>query len=263
MSYIQGFILSVIQGIAEFLPISSSGHLLVVRNFMELQDAPVIYDIFLHFATLIVIVVVFRKRIWSLIDVLFKLKEVKSNPEVKSRFNVILLILLTTVITAVLGVFFDGLEITNPKIVYSLFIFTGLFLYAGKFLNGKTSFNNTGLKSSIIVGLAQGVGVLPGVSRSGITITAGILSGLTREAASEYSFIIAIPAIVGAVVLKIGDAERLLDVVSLPVMVFSFVTTMIVGFFALKLLLKLLNSGKFHFFSFYLIPMGILGLILG
>ncbi len=90
MSYLQGFILGVIQGIAEFLPISSSGHLMVVRNLMDLQDAPVLFDILLHLATLIVIVVVFRMRIWSLIRVFFELKNIKSDEDVKQRFNVII-----------------------------------------------------------------------------------------------------------------------------------------------------------------------------
>ncbi|MBN2617724.1 MAG: undecaprenyl-diphosphate phosphatase [Spirochaetales bacterium] len=263
MSFLQGFILSVIQGIAEFLPISSSGHLLVVRNFMNLEDAPVIFDILLHFATLVVIVVVFRKRIWSLIKVLFELKNLKTDNDVKQRFNVVLFILLSTFITAVMGVFIDGLEISNPKIVYSLFIFTGSFLFVGKYLKGSVDFTKMGIKNSVLIGISQGIGVLPGVSRSGITITTGVFSGLSREAASEYSFIISIPAIVGAVVLKIGEAEALLDVVSLPVVIFSLIVTMFVGYFSLKLLLKLLNSGKFHYFSFYLIPLGILGLIWG
>ncbi|MGL1891157.1 MAG: undecaprenyl-diphosphate phosphatase [Spirochaetaceae bacterium] len=263
MNYLQALILSVIQGIAEFLPISSSGHLFILRHFMELQDVPVLFDILLHLATLVVIFVVFRKRIWSLIKVLTELNKLKTDNDVKQRFNVILLILLTTFITAVIGLFFNNMDIQNPKVAYALFIFTGAFLIAGKYLNGKTPFQEAGLKSSILIGISQGIGVLPGVSRSGITITTGIFSGLSREAASEYSFIIAIPAILGAVILDIGDSGELLSVVALPVLIFSFVTTMVVGYFSLKLLLKLLNSGKFHFFSFYLIPIGILGLILG
>lgn len=263
MSYLQGFILGVIQGIAEFLPVSSSGHLLVVRYFMDLQDAPKLFDILLHLATLIVIVVVFRKRIWSLIKVLFEVKNLKNDESVKERLYIILLILISTVITAVLGVGIDYFEISNPKIVFSLFIFTGLFLYAGKYLKGNIPFQKTGIKNSILIGISQGVGVLPGVSRSGITITTGIFSGLTREAASEYSFIIAIPAILGAVVLDLKDSGELVSIIPLPVVVLSFITTMIVGYFSLKVLLKMLNSGKFHYFSFYLIPLGILGLIFG
>lgn len=263
MSFLQGLILSILQGVAEFLPISSSGHLLIFRNFMDLQDIPVLYDIILHIATLIVILVVFRKRIWSLIKVLFELKMIKTDDDVKQRFNVILFILLTTFITAVIGVLFKKMEITDPKVAYSMFICTGAFLFFGKFLKGNTVFQKTGLKSSILVGISQGIGVLPGISRSGITITTGVFSGLSREAAAEYSFIIAIPAILGAVILDIGDSGELLSLVSIQVIIFSFITTMVVGYFSLKLLQKLLNSGKFHYFSFYLIPLGILGLILG
>lgn len=263
MSYLQGFILGVIQGIAEFLPVSSSGHLLVVRNFMDLQEAPKLFDVLLHLATLIVIVVVFRKRIWSLIRVLFELKELKSNNDVKARFNVVLMIILSTFVFAVLGFGIKALNVENPKIVYSLFIFTGLFLFIGKRFHGHKPLEQIGIKRSILIGISQGIGALPGVSRSGITITTGVFSGLSREAASEFSFIIAIPAILGAVVLDLKDGGELLSMVPLPVVIFSFVTTMIVGFFSLKFLLKLLNSGKFHYFSFYLIPMGILGLILG
>jgi undecaprenyl-diphosphatase len=232
MSFLQGFILSVIQGIAEFLPISSSGHLFILRHFMDLQDIPVLFDILLHLATLVVIVVVFRLRIWSLIKVLFELKNLKTDQDVKERFNVILLILLTTFITAVIGILFKSLDIQSPKVAYSLFIFTGAFLIAGKFLEGNTPFQKASLKNSILIGISQGIGVLPGVSRSGITITTGIFSGLSRKAASEYSFIIAIPAILGAVILDMGDAGELLSVVALPVLIFSFITTMVVGYFS-------------------------------
>lgn len=263
MSYLQAFILSVIQGIAEFLPISSSGHLLVVRNFMDLQEAPVIYDILLHFATLIVIVIVYHKRIWSLIKVLFQVKEYKSDNDVKANINVILFMILTTFITAVMGIVIDSFGISNPKVAYALFIVTGIILFMGRLTKGERTLEKSCLKDSILIGLSQGIGVLPGISRSGITITTGVFSGLSRKAASEYSFIIAIPAILGAVVLKIGDAEDLLSVVSLPVVIFSMIVTMVVGYISLKLLLKLINSGKFHYFSFYLIPLGILGLILG
>ena len=263
MSFLQGFILSCLQGVAEFLPISSSGHLLIVRNFMDLQDIPVLYDIILHLATVIVILFVFRKKIWSLIKVLFELKKLKTDEDVKNRFNVVLFILISTFITAVIGVLFKNMEITEPKVAYSMFIVTGLILFIGKFISGKVSFYKMGLKNSLIVGLAQGIGVLPGISRSGITITSGIFSGLSRDAAAEFSFIVAIPAILGAVVLDLNDAGELLSIVSINVIVFSFVVTMIVGYFSLKLLQKMLNSGKFHYFSFYLIPLGILGLFLG
>lgn len=263
MSYLQGFILGVIQGVAEFLPISSSGHLLVVRNFMDLQEAPILFDILLHFATLIVICVVFRERIWSLIKVLFELKNIKNDKDVKARFNVVLMILISTLLTGVIGVIIKDLEIVNPKIAYGLFIFTGLFLFAGKYLHGHAKLQETGIKRAVLIGLSQGIGVLPGVSRSGITITTGIFSGLDRKAASEYSFIIAIPAILGAVLLEFKDAGELLSHVSMSVVLFSFITTMVVGYFSLKVLLKMLNSGKFHYFSFYLIPLGILGLVFG
>lgn len=263
MSYLQGFILGVIQGVAEFLPISSSGHLLVVRYFMDLQDAPKLFDILLHLATLIVIVVVFRKRIWSLIKVLFELKDLRTNDDVRLRFNVVLMIFLSTFVFGILGMGVKAMDINNPVIVYSLFIFTGVLLYIGKRFNGTIPLNKIGIKSSILIGISQGIGALPGVSRSGITITTGIFSGLSREAASEFSFIIAIPAILGAVVLDLKDSGELLSIVSLPVVIFSFVTTMVVGYFSLKILLKMLNSGKFHYFSFYLVPLGILGLIFG
>lgn len=261
MSYLQGFVLGVIQGVAEFLPISSSGHLLIIRNFMDLQDAPKLFDILLHLASLIVIVVVFRKRIWSLISVLFELKKIKTDEDVKLRFNVVLMILLSTVVFATLGFGVKAINVENPKIVYSLFIFTGIFLFVGKRFNGDVPLKRIGIKRSVLIGLSQGIGALPGVSRSGITITTGVFSGLSREAASEFSFIIAIPAILGAVVLDLKDAGELFSIVSLPVMTLSFVTTMVFGFISLKFLLKLLNSGKFHYFSFYLIPLGIFGLI--
>lgn len=262
MTYLEAFIFGVIQGIAEFLPVSSSGHLLVLKQFMDLQEVPVLFDVLLHLATLLVVVVVFRQRIGELFSALIRFKERKTDKEVQKGLYVIGLIMISTLITVVMGFSIEQFEVENyPAVVYGLFVFTGTFLFLGRKFQGEREFNNTTMKSGILVGIAQGIGVLPGVSRSGITITTGVFNGMSRKAAADYSFIISIPVILGAAILKLKEAEGLSQAVAPPVLLFSFAVTVIVGYVALKLLMKVLNSGKFHYFSFYLIPLGIWGLI--
>ena len=262
MTYIQSILLGALQGFTEFLPVSSSGHLTVALSFMNLQEVPVLFDILLHLSTLLVVVIVFKNRIWGIIISLFK----RGNIDQEDRTNrkLLLMILLSTVFTGVIGFALDGIGADKYLfIIYAFFIVTGFILIGSRFLGGSIDYRSIGIKQSIITGISQGLGVLPGISRSGITISAALLSGMDREKAGEYSFLISIPAILGAFILKLKDAEGLLDMVDPWVIIAGMLSAFIVGFFSLKLLLKLVKKGKLYFFSIYLIPLGIAGLVLG
>jgi len=172
------------------------------------------------------------------------------------------LIIIATVCTAVVGYGVSKLEMeTRTHLVSGLFLVTGAVLILTRFAGGEKTYREIGVKHGIITGLAQGIGVFPGISRSGITISAALFSGMTREEAGEFSFIISIPAIIGALLLKLREGEELLALVEPGVIIAGVAASFIVGFFSLLLLLRLIKGGKLFYFAFYLLPLGILSLI--
>jgi undecaprenyl-diphosphatase len=262
MNYFQGIFLGVLQGVSEFLPVSSSGHLLMMRNLLGLGEVPVLFDVILHVATLIVVLVRFRKKVAELLSSLFKWVVRKADDQDKINMKLIGIILIAVFLTGVIGLLIEKLDLSStPKIVFPLFLVTACILWLTRKASSGKKYQDLTIKDGIISGIAQGLGVLPGISRSGITISAGLYRKMNRDVAAEYSFLISIPAIMGALLLDLKDTSDLLYSVSLPVLSVSFIVTIISGFLALNLLVRLLNSGKFYYFSFYLIPLGILGLI--
>ena len=260
MSILKAVILGIIQGIAEFLPVSSSGHLLVTRNLMDLGDVPVLFDILLHVATLIVVVFVFRERVIALLHSLFRWMIRKSDERDKSNLKMIILILVATFFTGVFGIVINNLEFfQNPRVVSIFFIVTAVILWLTRYVKPRNEYGIPGLKEGILLGIAQGFGVIPGISRSGITISAALLGGIDRNKAGEISFIISIPAIIGAFLFDMKDGAQLMSEVSYLAVIAGFITTMIVGYFSLILLMKLIKSGRFYLFSFYLLPLGVIG----
>ncbi len=262
MSFLKAIILGVIQGIAEFLPVSSSGHLLVTRNLMDLGDVPVLFDIILHIATLFVVCFVFRERIIILFRTLFRWIIRKNDEKDRANLNTIVLILVSTFFTGIIGYFINKVEFfQNPRIVSVFFIITAIILWLSRYGKAKKSYGEIGVKEGVYLGIAQGLGVIPGISRSGITISTGLLAGIDREKAGEISFIISIPAILGALLLDLKDSVILFSEIAAVKIVVAFITTVIVGYFSLLLLMKLIRGGRLYFFSFYLLPLGVIGLI--
>ena len=262
MNFLQSILLGILQGIAEFLPISSSGHLVLARHLMQIEEIPILYDIFLHVATLAAVIIVFRKRIKNIIISLIKAIRRKNKNQDKENLRIFYLVIIATTATLVIGLivkkFLDAYPL-NYKAVASLSIVTGIILIASKFFKGSKGYLELNTKHGLITGIAQGIGVFPGISRSGITITASIASGINREKAGEFSFLISVPAILGALILDIKD----LEIINIEPMVIvsGMAAAFIVGLVSLILLLKIIKSGKFYYFSFYLIPMGLAFLI--
>ncbi len=262
MSYLQAIVLGLIQGLTEFLPVSSSGHLLMVRNLMGLGEIPVLFDVLLHVATLIVVLVMFRKIVLRLLVSLFRWIGRKSDESDRDNLRLIVIVLIATFITGVLGVAVSKLNVAEtPKIIFPLYLVTAVILWFTRRAKEGREYSNLTLGDGVFTGVAQGLGVLPGISRSGITISAGLYRGMNRDVAAEYSFLISIPAIVGALLLDLKDGVTLLESIAFPVLAASILTALISGFLALWILVRLIHSGKFWYFCFYLVPLGILGLI--
>ena len=268
MSIFQALVLGILQGIAEFLPISSSGHLAVVQNLFGLE-LPLIFDVCLHLATLLAVILVFRKRIWSLLCVFARWITRKSNPEDKAELSMIVAIIVGTFVTGIMGIVASKFLPEFPiKLVFVGFIITAfLLIYSNRQGNKNASETNStqlspiSVKQGLFVGFAQGIGTLPGISRSGITISASLLSKIDRETAGEFSFLLSIPAILGAFVLEAKDLDTLTQSISILPLAIGCLAAFTSGVLALTMLMKLIKKGKLQWFAYYLIPLAILGLI--
>lgn len=262
MTYGESLLLGAIQGVTEFLPISSSGHLVVMRSIMQLENIPLLFDVVLHVATLFVVLIVFRDRVGRILVAIGRTLIGRKDEEDGENIRLFGLIIVSTFFTGVLGLGLEKLKwFGDIKLVSILFIATGILLITTRFARGNIGYGTIGLKQGIIAGIAQGFGVLPGISRAGATIAASLLSGMSRDKAGEYSFLISIPAIAGALFLQLKDADALFASVPASVMAAGFLSSFFVGLVSLLLLLSLLKKGRLYIFSMYLIPLGILALI--
>jgi undecaprenyl-diphosphatase len=262
MSILEAIIFGAVQGVAEFLPISSSGHLALLKGLFALQEVPLLFDVLLHVATLLVVVVVFRHRLAHLVISFGRWAVRRSGERDRDDLRLILMLLGATVVTGVLGILLESLlDFGAPRFVSLLFLVTAGILLASRNRGGERTFLTITWKDALLVGFAQGFGVLPGISRAGITIAAGLFSGLDRRHAGEFSFLLSIPAILGALVLTLRDAAALGSGVGTVPVVAGFAVAAAVGLFSLVLLLRLVQSGKLHYFAAYLIPLGVFGLI--
>lgn len=263
MNILESVVLGAVQGLAEFLPISSSGHLVLMKEIMDLRDVPLLYDVLLHVSTLLVVVIVFRKRLVSICTSLFRCLKGTKSEEDAANIRLTWVLLIATVITVGIAVPVSMLEPEkNIRLVSILFIVTAAVLAGTRLVKGKKGYGEIGLKEAFITGIAQGAGVFPGISRSGITISASLYSGMSREKAGEYAFLLSIPAVLGALIFTLKDAESLNTVMPPAALAAGLIASFIVGAASLLLLLRLIKKGSLYFFSFYLLPLGIIGLVL-
>jgi undecaprenyl-diphosphatase len=229
---------------------------------MNISDIPVLFDVLLHCATLCSVLVVFRKRIAGIIVSLIHFITKKRSIQDDENLALIIPMLVATIITAVFGLFLSKIvKQQNISLVSVLFLVTAFILIISSRFKGQAGYKEIGLKQGLVTGFAQGLGVLPGISRSGITISAGVFSGINRETSAEFAFLLAIPAILGAVVLELRDLESLKMQVDLMQILVSFLTAFLSGIGALKLLMPLIKKGRLWCFALYLIPLGIIGLV--
>ena len=282
MTVIQGILLGILQGIAEFLPISSSGHLAVVQKLFSLEEVPLLFDIMLHLATLLAVVLYFRKKIWTLLCVFGRLIARRPAPktvneddllcgtEARGRMT-ILAVIITTVVTGAIGVFTSKLIPDMPvKVTCAGFIVTAILLVVSSIIERRNSSavknsaeKNDGIKwyQAIVIGVMQGFGTLPGISRSGSTIAGSQLCGVNRAAAGEYSFIVSIPAILGAFLLELKDFAEVGSTVGAAPVIAGCAAAFAWGYISLAVLMKIIRKGKLEWFACYLIPAGILGIL--
>jgi len=254
MNLIEVFILAIVQGITEWLPISSSGHLVIVQQLFGL-NVPVFFDVTLHVGTLVVALVFFRRDLTKIIKAVVQLNFETEEGKLAA------LIVTGSIPTAVIGFLFKDLFesfFSNPLAVGGAFMVTGCILYASKLAQDRSKSVN--YSDALLVGTAQGIALVPGVSRSGITISTGLLRRVKKEKAFQYSFLLYIPAVIGAAIgTGVTEWKSLaaadVDVFSI---VFGLVITTIVGYIFLKLLFKVVIKEKFHMFAYYCWALGLI-----
>ena len=268
MEYISIIIQGIIQGLTEFLPISSSGHLSVAQHFLGTEETGLLISIVLHLGTLVAVFIAFYKDIWGIIKEFFltigdiftgKFSWRNMNDSRRMLFMVIIATLLLVPAYFVKD-FFTCME-GDGDIIFEgcAFMFTALILFlSDACVKGFKTGKDMKIRDAIAVGLFQCVALFPGVSRSGSTITAGLFCGLTRETAVKFSFILGIPAILGGSVLEIKDAFESGTEFDIPLLLVGFAAAAAVGVLSIKLVSLVTKKNKFKWFGVYVLILGLL-----
>lgn len=247
VTLIQAIILSVIQGITEWFPISSSGHLALAQYYFGFQN--VSYDVFLHFAGIFAVLFVFKREILNIFS--FN----------KESIAFVKLLIIALIPAGIVGFLLsDWIEwfFSDMRFLGVFFILSGIIIYSTKYsIEKKSEINNL---DALFIGLIQAIAVLPGISRSGSTISAGLYRGLSKRVAIRFSFLMSIPLIIGASILK--AKELAVSDIGLNILVISFIITFFVSILSINLLIRIIGSDKFYLFGVYNLVLGILVILL-
>lgn len=273
--WLQALILGVLQGLTEFLPVSSSGHLVVFQQWLgegfTFLEQAVAFDLVLHVGTLLPVLWFYRKTLRDILRGTFSSSPIshEGGPIAWLRADqnrwLAAMVVAATIPTGLIGV---GLKDHFEKIFHSTtavcvaLIVTGALLYSTKLFERDPEGTGAALtlRSALLIGLAQGMAITPGISRSGSTIAVALLLGLPRELAARFSFLLSIPAILGAVVLVMKDGVVLQES-AWAALAIGFVSSMVVGYLALVMLVALVKRGGIYKFAYYLWPAAIVGLV--
>ncbi|MCK4859675.1 MAG: undecaprenyl-diphosphate phosphatase [Candidatus Omnitrophica bacterium] len=247
MTFFQAVISGVVQGVTEFLPVSSSGHLIILHHLLKIEQ-DFLFDIFVHLGTLIALLIFFYSDIISLFR------------KQKKLFS---LLIIASIPTAIIGFMWGDIFsrlFVNIKSVGIMLLITAVWLLVGdissRFIKTKKQIPN--VFSAFLIGIAQGVAIIPGISRSGTTISSGLICGLDRESAFKFSFLLSIPAVFGALLFKSKDFSLSCN----PNLIIGMLISGIVGYFCLHLLLNLMRKRKLYIFAIYCFAVGVGVLVL-
>lgn len=260
MELVDAIILGVIQGLTEFLPVSSSGHIELGKAILDTQvqdpDENLLFTVLVHFATALSTIIVFRKDIFELFKGIFQFKW-------NEEFQFALKIVLSMIPAVIVGLFFEeqleSLFSGNVLLVGFMLIITGLLLFlAGK---ARDTNKNVSWKDAVIIGVSQAVAMLPGISRSGSTISTSVLLGNDRTKAARFSFLMVVPLIFGKIAKDLlgGKIEFQADQ-NLP-LIAGFIAAFVTGWIACKWMIKLVKKAKLHYFSYYCFAVGLIAII--
>lgn len=271
MSWFEAIVMGIFQGVAEFLPISSSGHLALLQYIFKIKEGNLFFTEMLHFGTLLSIFIVYFKDIariiyefFGLIGTILKRKKITRLTKYQ-WFG--MLIIVGSIPTAIIGLslkdFFESLY-TSIVPIGIAFIVTGFLLWFAERSGGEgKDVRDVKLIDAILIGIFQGIAIIPGISRSGSTIVGGLFRGLKKPVATEYSFLLALPATFGAFLLGMKDVVEGGEAFVNGPLILGVILSAVTGVFAIKALIKLLNRNKLKYFSYYLWTLGVLTIIIG
>lgn len=267
MNLPSAFFLGLVQGLTEFLPISSSGHLVLGQHLLGFKEPEIFFDVCLHIGTFLSVLVVFREDVLNLIRGGLRFS-FNGNPFKKNRLDLqeklFLLVVVGTIPTVILGLFarheLERLFASIQAVSVNLLI-TGTFLWLTRYARPSAlrQVPQTRWKDALWVGLAQGIALAPGISRSGSTISSGLFLGLDRDWAGRFSFLLFVPAVMGALILELLRLKT--DHIEIGPVLLGTVTAALTGYVALRFLLKILRKGNFYVFAPYCWVVGLSGLI--
>lgn len=257
MTILEAIVAGFIQGITEILPISSSGHLILVHELFDMQADSLSFDVALHLATLVAIIFVLRKEVFDVLKIVFS-KKIFSSLGFK--------IVIATIPAGVCGYLLKDDSIyllRSAQVVAISMIFWGIVLYCADLISRKKKCKEGDLQKvswleSIIIGFAQAIALIPGTSRSGITMTAGLFAGVDKIRSAKFSFLLSIPAILGAVVFSGADAIRVGFDIGFAPLIVGCAMALICGIFSIKFLIKFLQTGTFLWFAVYRVLLGVI-----
>lgn len=271
MTLLSSILLGLIQGVTEFLPISSSGHLAIAEHLLgQTAEIPGFFDVLLHLGTLVAVLIAYWEDIWEMVMEFFcgvgdLIHGTTPTPVPPARRLILLIVVGTLPLFAVLPVkdLVEGLG-DNLYFVAGALLVTGCLLFASdRVRRGRKSERSATLVDVILVGIAQAVATCPGISRSGTTITAGCFVGFERKFAVRFSFLLSIPAVLGANLLSLKDAlEAGVDWPAVPVYLAGVAAAAVVGYACIRLLRMIAERGKFGFFAYYCWVVGAATLVL-
>ena len=262
MEWWMAIILGILQGITEWLPISSSGHLAIFQFYFE-EEPPILFDIILHIGSLCVIFYIMREEIKRVLDSIPSFfSNYRNYTNLKGEQRLIGLVIVASIPTAIIGFTFDSTVIgdfySEMHLVGGCLIFTGILVWLSKDYSGDKQIDDFPIKNALIVGFFQGLAILPGVSRSGSTIAISKMLGMEPVKAARFSFLLFIPAITGATILKIQDINETISEVGTLSLMLGFMSSVITSYFSINILLNLIKKQQFHYFTPYCILLGFL-----
>jgi len=254
MNISQALILGVVQGATEFLPISSSAHLVIMQHYLGFKQPLLLFDAFLHASTLMAVLIYFRKEIYGIALSLIKFK--KRDSQEILHLKMFYLIIIGTIPTLIIGLFLNRwIDILFSSIALTSFmlILTGILLYLGeRRVKLSKGIKEVGIRNALLIGLMQGIAIIPGISRSGSTISVSLLQGIKKEFAFRYSFLLSIPVILGALTIKLREASLEGNIPHNPFpWLGGALSAFIVGYLSLLLLKNVILKKKLFLFAFY------------
>jgi undecaprenyl-diphosphatase len=265
MTFIDAIILGLLQGLTEFLPVSSSGHLVLGQQVLGvLHGDNITFEVFVHFGTLFSILAVFYKDVWqifvSLLRGIRRPGSVGTLIKDDEHFRLAFLIIFASIPAAIIGLAFKPYverAFTDVNLVGVMLMVTGLVLFLTRMTNPKPD-KMVGWWTALLIGIAQAFAVLPGISRAGMTISAGLFAGVARNQAARFSFLLALPAIFGATLLETVEVVgETIEKDFLVVLIIGTIAAFISGYLAIKTIFVVLKKDKFSYFAFYCLLIGI------